>query len=94
MRLDRERSKLNDIDNLFKTHLMMIKKEISGIIPEKINPESDTSMWISGRRGSASEVPKQSLDQVAIDMNKIWRKREHEKGMEPSMEFRENCTQV
>ena len=37
-------------NNLFKGYLPIIKKERPGIIPEKINPESDTSPWISGRK--------------------------------------------
>ena len=41
-----------------------------------------------------SEVSNQGLDQVAIDMDKMWRKRERAKGMEPITSLREKYTQV
>ena len=52
MTLDGKTSKLRNYDNFFKTYLKRIKKERPGIIQEKINPESDTSLWRSGRRVS------------------------------------------
>ena len=61
---------------------------------EKINQESDISIWLSVRGGLTSEVSNKSLDQFAIDMNSRWMKREHAKLMVPSMGIRENYTQV
>ena len=51
---DGKRAKLQDYDNLFKTYMTRIKKGITGVISEKINPESDIHLWISGNRGSTS----------------------------------------
>ena len=71
-----KREKLRNQGNFFKVYIMRIKKERPGIISEKINPESDMSLWRSGRRGLTSEVSNQIMDQVAIDMNNSWRNRE------------------
>ena len=51
---DRKRAKLSDYSNFFKAYLTRIKKERPGIISDKIKPESDMSLWRSGRRGSGS----------------------------------------
>ena len=52
MSSDEKRAKLSDYDNMLKEYLTRIKKERPGIISEKINLESDTSLWRSGRRDS------------------------------------------
>ena len=91
MRLDGKSANLSDYKNLFKACLTRINKDI---ISDKTIPESDMSLWISGRRASTSELSNQIMDQVAIDMNNRWRKREQEKGVDTSMGIRENYTQV
>ena len=52
MSSDEKRAKLSDYDNMLKEYLTRIKKERPEIISEKINLESDTSLWRSGRRDS------------------------------------------
>jgi hypothetical protein len=88
------RGKISDYDGLFKDYMDRVKDEFVGLIPENVNPLVDMSLWRSGRRGSTTEVSNQGLDQVAIDMNNRWRKRERSKGGDPSMSMRELYTQV
>ena len=52
------------------------------------------SLWISWRMVLASEVSKQSLDQVVIYIRQMLRKRELAKGMDLIIGLRENYTQV
>ena len=42
-----KREKLRNQGKFFKVYIMRIKKERPGIISEKINPESDMSLWRS-----------------------------------------------
>ena len=49
-------AKLSDYCTLFNEYLTRNNKERPGITLYKIDPESDTSIWISGRRGLTSEV--------------------------------------
>ena len=51
MRPDKKRTKVSNYNNFFKEYLKRIKKESPGIISDKIIPESDISIWISGSRG-------------------------------------------
>ena len=88
MKTDERKARLSDYEKLFKGYLTRIKKERHEIISEKINTESDTCLWRPGRKVLVSEVSNQSLDEVAIDMNNRWSKRERAKGMDPSMEIR------
>ena len=71
-----------------------MKEEFPALIPANVYPLVDMRLWRSGRRGSTTEVTNQALDQVAIDMNNRWRKRERAKGGDPSMGMRELYTQI
>ena len=88
------KGKLADYDGMFKEYMDRVKDEFPGLIPDNVNPLLDMSLWRSGRRGSTTEVSNQNLDQVAIDMNNRWRKRERAKGGDPSMSMRELYTQI
>ena len=89
-----KRGKISDYDGMFKEYMDRVKDEFPGLIPDNVNPLLDMSLWRSGRRGSTTEVSNQKLDQVAIDMNNRWRKRERAKGGDPSMGMRELYTQI
>ena len=88
------KGKIADYDGMFKEYMERVKDEFPGLIPDYVNPLLDMSLWRSGRRGSTTEVSNQNLDQVAIDMNNRWRKRERAKGGDPSMGMRELYTQI
>ena len=51
MRSNWKTTKISNFGNMLKGYLTSIKKETPGIISDKINPESDMGIWISGRRG-------------------------------------------
>ena len=80
MMSDGKMEKIINCGNIFKGYIP--------IISDKINPESDMGLWRSGRRGSTSEVSNQSLDQVVIDMNNMWRNRKRANGVGMSTRLR------
>jgi hypothetical protein len=82
------RGKLSDYDALFKDYMDRVKDEYARLVPKNVNPLVYMSLWQSGHWGSTTEVSNQGLDQVAIDMNNPWRKRERPKGGDPSMSMR------
>lgn len=93
-RRDGKRAKFGDYDNLFKHYMVRVKAECPGVIPDKVNPAEDMSLWRSGRRGSNTETANQNLDTTAIELNNRWRKRERARGTEPGMSMRAVYTQV